>query len=767
MSKITIFLFSLIFFVSGAVHAQDFYDVSTIQEIKLTFEQTNWDALLDQLKATDEEAYLLALSVEINGVMFDSVGVKYKGNSTYNANNLKNPLHIELNYVHPNADYLGYSDVKLGNGAADPTFVREALSYEILSKYMVSPRANFVKLWINGTYWGVYSNQESINKKLVKAHLYTDGDNPLFKCNPVGGAGPGSNSGNPDLVYSSADSTAYYAKYELKSNFGWAQLLSLMGTLKNSPEQIASILDVDRALWMIAFNDVLVNLDSYTGSFAQNYYLYQDENGRFIPIVWDLNMSFGGFTMLTSGGGPGGGGQLSITQMQQLDPLVQSTNASRPLIQKLLANPVYKRQYLAHIRTILAENFANTAYRTRALEMQAVIDQAVLEDTKKFFTYQNFSNNIDNQSTGGGGFGGNVTGITQLMSARNTYLNGTSALSPIAPAITNVTTSTGTPIPGQLVWITATVANATTVTLGFRDKSWTVFQKLPMWDDGAHEDGAAGDNVFGASIVADAVENQYYIYAENASAGRFSPERAEYEFYHLNTALPSPIKGQVVINELLANNQAGSTDEFGQMEDWLEIYNRSSEALDLVGLQLTDNPSNPGKFFFPRGSVILPHDYLMVWLDEDGGQGINHASFKLSGSGEFLMLSDSTGVVFDSVSFGQQLADISFGRYPNGTGNFEQMPTTFDAPNSLTSAVVTQQDPGGLRLSPNPAGDVLQVESTTPLGVVRIVDLVGRKLVELDGQQNKTLRVSVADLKPGPYWVQVQHSGAHVFVKGQ
>ena len=208
MSKITIFLFSLIFFVSGAVHAQDFYDVSTIQEIKLTFEQTNWDALLDQLKATDEEAYLLALSVEINGVMFDSVGVKYKGNSTYNANNLKNPLHIELNYVHPNADYLGYSDVKLGNGAADPTFVREALSYEILSKYMVSPRANFVKLWINGTYWGVYSNQESINKKLVKAHLYTDGDNPLFKCNPVGGAGPGSNSGNPDLVYSSADSTA-------------------------------------------------------------------------------------------------------------------------------------------------------------------------------------------------------------------------------------------------------------------------------------------------------------------------------------------------------------------------------------------------------------------------------------------------------------------------------------------------------------------------------------------------------------------------------
>ena len=767
MKRKIIYLLILIFSVRGAAYAQDFYDISTIQEIKLTFAQSNWDALLDQLKATDEEAYLVATSAEINGVLFDSVGVKYKGNSTYNANNLKNPMHIELNYIHKNADYLGYSDVKLGNGAADPTFVREALSYEILSKYMVAPRANFVKMWINGVYWGVYSNQESINKKLIKAHLFTDGDNPLFKCNPVGGAGPGSNSGNPDLVYSSADSTAYYSKYELKSDYGWAQLLNLMATLKNSPDQIETILDVDRALWMLAFNDVLVNLDSYTGSFAQNYYLYQDKNGRFIPIVWDLNMSFGGFTMLTSGGGPGGGGQLSIVQMQQLDPLVQSTNASRPLIQKLLANPVYKRQYLAHIRTILAENFANTAYRTRALEMQAVIDQAVLEDTKKFFTYQNFSNNIDNQSTGGGGLGGNVTGITQLMNARNTYLNGTSALSPIAPSITNVAPSTGTPIPGQLVWITASVANATTVTLGYRDKSWTVFQKTPMWDDGAHQDGSAGDGVFGASIVADAIENQYFIYAENSSSGRFSPERAEYEFYHLNTVLPTPILGQVVINEFLANNQAGSTDEFGQKEDWLEIYNRSSEALDLAGLRLTDNPINPGKFVFPLGSVVLPNAYLIVWLDEDGGQGINHASFKLSSGGEFLMLSDSSGVVFDSLSFGQQIADLSFGRYPNGTGAFQYMPTTFNASNSLTSAVFSSQHPVGVRLSPNPAGDFIQIESAAPLGMVRILNNVGQKLVEIDGLQNNVVQMSLLDLTPGLYWVQIQGVGIRSFIKGQ
>jgi spore coat protein CotH len=38
-------------------------------------------------------------------------------------------------------------------------------------------------------------------------------------------------------------------------------------------------------LWMLAFNNVFVNLDSYTGGFSQNYYLYKDENRRFNPVV--------------------------------------------------------------------------------------------------------------------------------------------------------------------------------------------------------------------------------------------------------------------------------------------------------------------------------------------------------------------------------------------------------------------------------------------------------------------------------------------------
>ena len=85
----------LLMMTSLGLKAQDFYDLNTVQTIEIVFAQSNWDQLLDAAKSTTED-YIMAQSVTINGVIFDSVGVKYKGNSTYNANQTKNPFHIEL-----------------------------------------------------------------------------------------------------------------------------------------------------------------------------------------------------------------------------------------------------------------------------------------------------------------------------------------------------------------------------------------------------------------------------------------------------------------------------------------------------------------------------------------------------------------------------------------------------------------------------------------------------------------------------------------------
>lgn len=743
--KSCVLTFGLTLAACNILFSQTFYAPGALQDIKITFFQSNWDAQLDSLKAAaNDQGFLLAKSIEINGEVFDSIGVKYKGNSSYSPNDAKSPLNIELDYVIKGQDYHGIQDIKLSNGFSDPTFVREALSYEILRQYMDAPLANHAKVSMNGVYWGVYTNVEGVNKAFTRDHFFTDGKNPFFKCNPADIGGPGTGGNYPDLVYSSADSNFYYNKYDLRSDYGWAQLLALMDTLKNHPASVDQVLDVDRALWMLAFNDICVNLDSYTGAFAQNYYLYYDENGRWLPVVWDLNMSFGGFPLLSGGGG---GGALSITQMKQMDPLVQSGNASRPLIQKLLANPTYRRMYLAHARTILQENFADDSYKTRALELQAVIDAAVQTDTKKFYTYANFTANINTAVTGNGGGGfGNIPGLTDLMTGRQTYLNNNATFSATAPAISNVVASST-----NAIQVTAQVQNGFSVILAYRFDTAAIFQKTGMYDDGEHQDGGAADGVFGGAFPALGTQAQYYVYAENAAAGRFSPERAEHEFYSVTAYPPLPGTGEVVINEFLTNNTAGAVDEVGQLEDWLELYNNSDAPQNLSGLFLTDDVTKPNKWPFPANVLLPAHSFLIVWLDEDPLQGPYHANFKLSNNGEFLMLSNGAGIVLDSLSFGQQQPDISFGRYPNGTGPFMPMPVTFNAPNSLVSGTRELENQAVVQIFPNPVTNMLTVRSSVPLHLVQVLNALGQPVLETDARGLTSLQLDFHTLPKGLY----------------
>jgi len=260
-------IFTLFSFLSTMTIAQDFYDMERIQTIEVTFAESNWDALMDAQKAGAQD-YILAQSVTINGVRYDSVGVKYKGNSSYRAAQIKNPWHIELD-TYKEQDHEGYTDIKLASGYNDPSFLRDVLGYQILRQYMEAPLANYANLYVNGNLIGLYANTESVSKKFVKSRFGSK-KNTFVKCNPPAGAGPQSRD-FPNLVYLGQDSTDYYAAYEIKSDAGWQELIDLCDTLTNHSDHIENILDVDKTLWMLAFDNVIVNLDSYLGQFAQNY----------------------------------------------------------------------------------------------------------------------------------------------------------------------------------------------------------------------------------------------------------------------------------------------------------------------------------------------------------------------------------------------------------------------------------------------------------------------------------------------------------------
>lgn len=732
-------LFVLMFTMT---QAQDFYDLNTIQTIEITFVESNWDALLDAQKNGDEE-YIMAQTVTLNGEVFDSVGVKYKGNSTYNANQNKNPFHIELD-TYKDQEYDGYTDIKLSNVAKDPSFLREVLSYQILRQYMDAPLSNYANVYVNGNLIGLYSNSEAISKKFVNSRFYSK-KNTFIKCNPIEGAGPGSTD-LPDLVYKGQDSTDYYAAYELKSDGGWQDLIDLCDTLANHSDQIEKILDVNRTLWMHAFNNVLVNLDSYSGGFTQNYYLYRDNSGRFLPVVWDLNESFGQFSMT---------GTIRLnntTSKQQLTPLLHENDADFPLIQKLLANSTYKRMYLAHCKTILLENFDNSTYLETAEEIQGLIDAAVQADNNKFFSYNNFIANLTSDVNAGGR--DTYSGISTLMDGRNSYLLGLSDFTQTEPIISDIDLSTSAPVINEALSITAAITDANTALLGYRSDIEDAFVQVEMFDDGAHDDGAANDGVYGTTVNVEGALTQYYIYAENDNAGMFSPRRAEHEFYNFTATTTTTMVGDLVINEFMASNDTTEPDQDGEFDDWIELYNNGNSTINLDGYFLSDDADELMKWEFPAGTSIATNGYLMIWADNDEDQNGLHANFKLSASAESVFLVNAAGDIVDEVSYVDQTADISYGRFPNGTGNFQTMGPTFNRENTGVSSVNNSASEDFiLKAFPNPANDEITIEADVQLTVVSIYNLQGQKALEVNPNQ-QVANIDIGHLVAGIYFVK-------------
>ncbi len=160
-------------------------------------------------------------------------------------------------------------------------------------------------------------------------------------------------------------------------------------------------------------------------------------------------------------------------------------------------------------------------------------------------------------------------------------------------------------------------------------------------------------------------------------------------------ALPAATRGQspaVRINEFLASNQTTNRDpEFGEFSDWIELYNPAPQATDLGGYYVTDDLDEPWKWRIPDGTRIPGAGFLLLWADgRDTGL---HTSFKLSKAGEQIGLYTPAGVPVDTLSFGAQQDDVSYGRLGNDANqwSFFQPPSpgAFNDPRRSIGATPT------------------------------------------------------------------------------
>lgn len=690
----------------------DFYSTDKIQEIRIHFADTTWSATLDSLYFQYGDSCRLQGDVTVNGKLFRNAGVRYKGFSSWHGDEIKNPYNIDLDYSIPTQNYQGHTKIKLSNVIHDPSFIREVLSYEIARKYMPASRANFARLYVNDSLIGLYTNVESVDKKFVASH-YGSQSGSFFKGEPEELEFPFGENAN--LAYShGTDSTGYIPFYKNESDYGWNELLKMIRVLNTAPDSLETVMNIDRTLWMHAFNYSLLNLDSYIG-FAQNYYLYQDHNGVFNPIIWDLNMSFGSFR--ESDGSYNFLG-LSIPKIKILDPL-QHTKFSispRPLLTNLLNDDTLKRMFIAHIRTITEENFATHSYYERAAELQQGIDAAVQEDPHKFYTYDDFIQNIDTtvrvSSTSM-----LYPGIWDLVEARTTYLKSFPGYTG-QPEISALSYEPACPARGEQINFRIVATNALRVFLYYRQSSSSLFSRIVMKDDGISGDGEENDGIFGASVVCSGQLIQYYLYAENDVAGVFDPARAAYEFYSLQAEVDP---GKLVINEVKFGGQNTTAgDVIGN--DWIELLNSSSEPVNLAGFILRQGTTRELGFILPD-TTIEAGDYFLIYSLGNGGFS---SVFSLEASDENpLSLYNPTGTKIESVYLGNPVSGKTQGRYPNGNGPICYMLST-PAANNYPGTT-----PGsGILTYPNPAYDQAILEFSCPGSAftLSVYDISGKEV---------------------------------------
>ena len=733
MHKIALILAFL--FLTFTSFSQDVFDIG-VRDIEIFFNEPNWDDTLDLYYSNDLGQRLIADSILIDGIADQDVGIKFKGNSSYNINNTKNPLNIKLDYINNGQSINGYNVLKLSNGFRDPSFIREVLSYEIAREYMPASKATYANVFVDGTLIGLYTCVQSIDDDFTNEHFY-ERKGPFFKAENTNITVSGCSSGPLGILSYYADTNCYQRAYEMQSTDDWENLGNFLDTLNNHFTEVENVMDIDRALWMMAFENLIVGLDGPINSIPHNFYLFQDNNGRFSPILWDMNMAFGTF----KNGLPT---PVQNSDLQELDVFHESTNSQNKLVTQVFSSDRYKRMYIAHMRTILNEQFVNNNYSIRANQLQQIIDADVSSDPNTFHSYSDFTSNVSTS------VGANpIIGISELMSTRIQYLQSLDEFTASPPSVTILNTNSVSPNTNG-VNITAQISNSDYAYLGYRFKFSDKFKKIQMFDDGMNGDGAASDGVFGATINVDARDIQYYIYAENNDAGIFSPERAEKEFHQL------PVVGALVINEIMAGNFSSVADQDGEYDDWVELYNGTANSINLNGFYLSDNENDIAKWSFPN-VTIAANGYLIVWCDTAGGtQAGLHTTYRLSADQEEVYLSGPSGTLIDAVHYVNMLTDKGYARVPNGIGPMQYQAHTYNAINLNMTDVNNIETSSRMRVYPNPTTNRIYILGASE--TISVFNITGQQIFSKD---NVNI-IDSSSWKDGIYFVKSGDSSVKI-----
>ncbi|MDB3083700.1 spore coat protein [Clostridioides difficile] len=356
----------------SSVYIEKYFDRDEVMEVNIEIDESD---LEDMNENAIKEEFKVA-KVTVNGDTYGNVGIRTKGNSSLTsvANSDSDRYSYKINFDKYNTSQSmeGLTQLNLNNCYSDPSYMREFLTYSVCEEMeLATPEFAYAKVSINGEYHGLYLAVEGLKESYLENN-FGDVTGDLYKSDE--GASLQYEGDDPDsysnLIVESDKKTA-----------DWSKVTKLLKSL-DTGEDIEKYLDVDSVLKNIAISTALLNLDSYQGSFAHNYYLYE-KDGVFSMLPWDFNMSFGGFSGF-------GGGSQSIA----IDEPTTGNLEDRPLISALLKNDTYKAKYHEYLEEIVTKYLDSDYLENMTTKLHDLIASYVKEDPTAFYTYEEFEKNI-------------------------------------------------------------------------------------------------------------------------------------------------------------------------------------------------------------------------------------------------------------------------------------------------------------------------------------------------------------------------------------
>ncbi len=758
-SHIKIFLPILLFlpFVITAQNADEswkLYDDTEVTNIyvSMNFNDYNW------MMSNPDSDSLHKCIVRIINSHFDEtiedVGIRLRGNTSRSA--LKKSFKLSFNDFVPGREFYGVDKMNLNGEHNDPSIARAKICWDIFQQIgMKASRAAYAQVFINNVLHGLYLNLEHIDDEFLQKN-YADDTGNLWKClYPA------------DLTFrgTNPDEYKYYSNnrqpYELTTNEDvndYTQLARLIRIINLTsrtvlPDSLESILRIDEFLKYEAINVLVGSWDDYW-SLMNNYYLYYEPAiKKFHWIPYDYDNSFG----------------ISWWDIEwsksDINHFPKIADGPRPLIERMFEIPEYKNLY-NHFVQFYRDNIVNTNNLYLNINrIENMIDEYANTDTYRTrdygFTMDDFYNSYSTM------YKAHVhKGIIEFINERYNSVPQYIIYSTADPIIYQIDFEPKNPGANDSIYVYASGFDESGVgemTIKYHPGNLTVIFDYPMQFKPVNSKKVEDSDRW-VGVIPPLGSNGYGRFQieikDNTGNAEIFPRGSFIELKAANETLTD----HIVINEFLADNVNSSSDPVGEHDDWVELYNPTSNPITLTGMYMTDKKDNPTKWQFIDANVILnPGAFIVVWCDEnhnDNQPGI-HSNFKLSKGGEFIGLIASDGVSWiDSITFGAQQTDISYGRFPDGTVSWRALDPTPGAANIPTDVDDKIIIPTDFKLSayPNPFNPGTTIQYTLPEisnVTVIIYDLLGREIWSKNEQTKNAGTYSV-------YWNGENNSGTKV-----